>query len=42
MGTHTRAGNRSPRTTQSDAEAALQFDASLDDQDLPVDAGDIE
>ena len=37
-----RAGNRSPRTIQSYAEAALQFDAWLDDQDLPVDAGLIE
>lgn len=37
-----RAGNRSPRTIQSYAEAALQFDAWLDDQDLPVDAGLVE
>jgi len=37
-----RACNRSPRTIQSDQEAALQFDAWLHDLDLPVDAAQIE
>lgn len=37
-----RAINSSPRTIQSDQEAALQFDAWLHDQDLLVDAAQIE
>ena len=41
-GLYLRACNRSPRTIQSDQEAALQFDAWLHDLDLPVDAAQIE
>ena len=37
-----RACNRSPRTIQSYQEAAPQFDAWLHDQELPVDAAQIE